>query len=250
MKTIRITAVSYLNTLPFVYGIKHKLNIETYELSLDVPSLCARKISGEQADIGLVPVAIIPRLDDSFRTMDYCIAADGEVDSVLLLSRVPLKEIRKVHLDSDSRTSVLLVRVLASMYWNINPEWVNNTSEYGSQPPESMVVIGDKAFVHKQRYPYSYDLSAEWKAFTGLPFVFAVWMAGIKIDKKLITTFTSALDFGINHLDDAIRERLKEGPVEIDLKKYLSQRVQFRLDERYKKGLKLFLKYASKINCK
>lgn len=247
MNKIKITAVSYLNTIPFVYGMRHALEAEMFELSLDVPSLCAKKMIEGKADIGLVPVGALSLLDDSYRLLDYCLAADGEVSSVLLVSKVPLNEIKKVHLDTDSRTSVLLVRLLATLFWKINPEWTNFTAREESELPESMVVIGDKAFGYKSKYPYSYDLSDEWKKFTGLPFVFAVWVAGKNIENNFLEKFNSSLEFGISHIKEAIKEHSGYFPKEIDLYTYLTFHIHFRLEKIYKQGMERFLEFARKI---
>jgi chorismate dehydratase len=247
MNKIRITAVSYLNTIPFVYGMRQALDTEKFELSLDIPSLCAQKTIEGKADIGLIPVGALSLLRDPYQLLDYCIAADGEVSSVLLVSKVPLHEMTKVHLDTDSRTSVLLVRVLACNYWKINPEWINYTAKEENELPESMLVIGDKAFGYRSKYPYCYDLSAEWKKFTGLPFVFAVWVARKNIESGFLKEFASSLEFGITHIHETIREYHEQIPGGIDIYDYLTRFIHFRLEEGYKKGMEKFLEYVQKI---
>jgi chorismate dehydratase len=247
MKKTRVTAVSYLNTLPFVYGLRHAPAAADIDLSLDVPSLCARKMSDGKADIGLIPVGAIPSFDKDYRMMKHCIAADGEVSSVLLVSKVPMEKIKSIFLDSDSRTSVVLVRVLASQYWNITPDWINFDNNTDIGLPESMVVIGDKAFAYKTKYSYVWDLAKEWKNFTGLPFVFAAWIASKNVNSSLLEKVNTALEYGITHIDDAIKERLSAGPVDIDLSHYLNACIHFRLEEQYVKGMELFLDFIEKI---
>jgi chorismate dehydratase len=247
MNKLRITAVSYLNTLPFVYGLKHALDNELFELSLDVPSACARKMQEGLADIGLVPVGVLASMGGNFSLMDHCIAADGEVSSVLLVSDVPLNDIERIHLDSDSRTSVLLARILALHYWKIQPQWIHHDAGAGSAHPASMVVIGDKAFTYKKRYKYCWDLASEWKSFTSLPFVFAAWMCADNIDAGLLKKVSSALEYGIVHMDEAIAERLRQSLVDIDLKHYLTKCIHFRLDDNYRKGMATFMDLAMKF---
>jgi chorismate dehydratase len=246
MNKIKITAVSYLNTIPFVYGMRQALDTEKFGLSLDIPSLCAKKMIEGKADIGLVPVGALSMLRDPYQMLDYCIAADGEVSSVLLISKVPLPEITEVHLDTDSRTSVLLVRVLASHYWKIDPAWINYTAKEENELPESIVVIGDKAFGYRSKYPYCYDLSAEWKKFTGLPFVFAVWVARQNIEDVFIKEFRSSLEFGITHIHETIRENHEQIPEGIDINDYLTRFIHFRLEEKFKQGMGKFLEYIKK----
>src|SRR6185369_11597556 len=110
---------------------------------------------------------------------DYCIGADGDVGSVLLLSDVPMSEIKNVLLDYQSRTSVTLAQVLADKYWRIKPRWTDAKENYERdiKGTTAGVVIGDRTFALKNKFKYTYDLSGEWKIFTGLPFVFACWVA-------------------------------------------------------------------------
>jgi chorismate dehydratase len=241
MEKARITAVSYLNTLPFVYGLKYFLDKDLYNLSLDVPSECSRKILENEADFGLLPVAVLPFLKGNVDVMDYCIAADGEVQSVLLVSSVPLHQVKTVYLDSDSRTSVMLVKVLSERYWHISPEWIDNSLLNTGNTAESAVVIGDKAFLFQKEYPYCYDLAAEWKKMTGLPFVFAVWVARNGFDTKIREQLNFALESGINNIGKTVDEYLRQNSIGIDLKYYLTQNIHFRLQGNYRKGLEMFL---------
>src|SRR5690349_16409009 len=114
---LRISAVSYLNAKPFVYGIEQSGFLKNYSLSLDVPSLCAEKLRNGQVDIGLSPVAIIPELKEHFIIPDFCIGANGPVHTVMLYSEVPLQHIKTIQLDYQSKTSCLLVQVLAKHWW-------------------------------------------------------------------------------------------------------------------------------------
>src|ERR1043165_5988838 len=109
---IRVSAVNYLNSKPFIFGLQNSDIINEIDLQLDIPSVCADKLEENKVDIGLVPVAILPELEEHHIISDYCIGADGEVSSVLLLSDVPLDEIKSIHLDYQSRTSVMLAQVL------------------------------------------------------------------------------------------------------------------------------------------
>src|ERR1017187_346942 len=120
---LKISAVSYINSKPYIYGIQHAGFLKEYSLSLDIPSVCAEKLRTNQVDIGLAPVAIIPELKNYFIIPDFCIGANGPVKTVMLFSEVPLKEIKNVLLDYQSRTSVMLVRILAKYFWKISPKW-------------------------------------------------------------------------------------------------------------------------------
>ena len=195
MKELSISAVSYLNTLPFVYGIKNSGILKNFNLQLDVPSECARKFYNKKVDIALVPVTLLKKLVSYQLLNDYCIGANGNVKTVLLLSQIPLDKINKIHLDYHSLTSVNLVKILAKNYWEINPEWINldKETEKNMAHLESIVAIGDKTFLLENKFRFVYDFSTEWKKFTGLPFVFACWVAHNHIDQTTIKKFTDTL---------------------------------------------------------
>ncbi|MFQ5334999.1 MAG: menaquinone biosynthetic enzyme MqnA/MqnD family protein, partial [Flavobacteriales bacterium] len=120
---MRISAISYLNTQPFIYGIRHSGFLKDCELTLDHPAQCAEKLIAGDADVGIVPLAAIPDIPSGRIITDFCIACDGAVESVMIFSDVPMQNIRRVLLDYQSRTSVKLMQILASRHWHIAPEW-------------------------------------------------------------------------------------------------------------------------------
>src|SRR5580765_7131161 len=147
MNKIKVSVVSYLNSAPFIYGINHSDVIKEIELSYDIPSQCAEKLINNQVDVGLVPVAIIPELKESYIISDYCIGAIGKVNSVLLLSEVPLQKIKIILLDYQSRTSVELIKIISKEHWHIHPEFKNADENYELGINENIagLVIGDRA---------------------------------------------------------------------------------------------------------
>jgi chorismate dehydratase len=243
MNTIRISAVSYLNTLPFVYGILESGMLENVRLSLDVPSVCAAKLKSGEADIALVPSGAIPDFTSAQYVSDYCIGAVNRVRTVLLLSRVPLDAIRSVYLDFDSRTSVVLVKLLARHFWNISPQWIElHPGEAETVPGlETVVAIGDKTFSMAGDFPFVYDLAEEWIRFTSLPFVFAVWMTTRDLPASLFASFNNALAFGVSRKKESLeffRDRL---PSCDDCLGYLEKNISYPFDGEKRKGLELFL---------
>jgi chorismate dehydratase len=116
-KNVKISAVSYLNTLPFLYGIKNHPGLKNFIFEQDIPSMCAKKLITNKVDIALIPVAAIPQVKTPYFISNYCLGAVNKVRTVLLLSEVPLHEIKTVLLDYQSRTSVNLVKVLAKKHW-------------------------------------------------------------------------------------------------------------------------------------
>ena len=130
----------------------------------------------DEIDLGLIPVAAIPKLKSSFIASDYCIATETEVASVCLFSEVPLNEIQRVYLDYQSRSSVALLKWLMHEYWGIHPEIIQaDDDSYRAEIKGTTagLVIGDRAFEQRKISTFIYDLASEWRAITGLPFVFA-----------------------------------------------------------------------------
>lgn len=285
---VRITAVSYLNTLPFIYGIEQQAAVssrsaarcaagrseagrlfagEDITLSLRVPALCAADAIAGATDIALVPTAVIPRIpgfsissvfqsfepsDRSPATFapriitDYCIGAEGAVDTVVLLSDTPLADIRRIYLDSHSRTSVQLVRVLAREYWRIEPEWIDSADcSRKLQPGEAMVAIGDKVFALREehRYAYCYDLAQEWADLTGgLPFVFAAWVACTAAGAEFAPALNEALAYGVGHIAESIAGTVNRSR-DFDFvtaHDYLTRAIKFRFDDRKRAAMRLF----------
>lgn len=250
MDRIKISAVSYLNARPFVYGLQHSDLIGKIDLSLDIPSVCAFKLSTGIADIGLIPVAAISDVLNSTLISDYCIASSGKVRTVVLLSNVPLDEITMIVLDYQSRTSVQLVRILAKYYWKINPVWESGQPGYIEGDIDittAIVVIGDRVFEAEGKFSYCYDLGEEWKDFSGYDFVFACWIANKPIEAEFISEFNKALADGLLHLDEVITESEKDHP-DCQLNEYFYKNINFVFDDSKGKGLELFLKLNDEIN--
>ena len=240
---IKISAVSYLNTKPFIYGIKKCLSQNSYSLQLNTPSVCAQKIISGNSDLGLVPIAAISKIKNPDIISDFCIGADGTVGSVLLFSQVPLNKIEKIQLDYQSKTSIALVQVLAKFFWEITPEWIKAKKGYEKKIKKTTagVVIGDRTFNLSRKFQYAYDLSAEWKKFTGLSFVFACWVSNKKLPADFVSEFNEALKCGVNNRNKVI-EKLNKG--KFNSADYLMRKVSYDFDSKKKKAMKQFLKMA------
>ena len=242
---LKISAVSYLNTFPFVYGIQKSGFLSDYRLDLDVPSVCAEKLRSGEVDIALIPVGALTASPSFEFITDFCIGAVSKVRTVLLLSRKPLDEIKEIGLDWDSKTSVRLVQVLTKHHWKINPAWKSLGPGQVAVETESdaVVAIGDKTFKLVRQYPYCYDLAEEWISFTGLPFVFAAWVTLKPMPQTAIESLNKALEFGVNHITGTLeyfKDRLPEGE---DCKSYLEHNISYQFNDEKKKGLDLFLSY-------
>ncbi len=241
MSKIRVGAVSYLNTKPLLYGIKRASVLERMELTEDYPAKVAEQLLNDEIDIGLVPVAIIPRIKQHFIVSDYCIGAEGEVATVSLFSDVPIDKVKKVLLDYQSRTSVNLAKVLMRDFWKVNPEIEDADEDFQSKitGTTAAVVIGDRAFEQRKRSTYDYDLAAAWKKMTNLPFVFAAWIANKPIDAAFINEFNQANAYGVGLIDEVVAENPYQ---HFDLKSYYTKNISYELTADKKEGLNLFLK--------
>lgn len=241
MKKIKVAAVSYLNTKPLLYGIKRHEVLKKIDLIVDYPAKIAQMLVDGEVDLGLIPVAIIPRLKEWHIVTDYCIGADGNVASVCIFSEVPVWEIKKVYLDYQSRTSVRLAQVLLKEYWKADVEFVAASGEdYRNEIKGTTagVVIGDRALEQRTRSKYIYDLAGAWKQHTGLPFVFAAWIANKELPPDFIKAFNEANAIGLSNIDDVVNEL--HFPV-YDLKTYFTKNIDYNLDDEKQKGLQLFL---------
>jgi chorismate dehydratase len=243
MNPLKISAVSYLNTIPFVYGIRNSGFLDNFQLDLAVPCICTHNLKTGKSDLALIPVGSIPLLKGIQYASNYCIGAVSPVKTVLLLSHRPLSAIRKIHLDWDSKTSVRLAKVLADKYWSIKPEWssLKPGEAERSNGIESLVAIGDKTFELVNHFEYVYDLAEEWIKFTSLPFVFAAWVSIKELADDVLENFDKALEYGISHKQETIDFFKDSIPQGVDAVKYLNENISFEFDEQKKKGLDLFL---------
>ena len=241
MSKIRISAVSYANTYPFLLGLENYMQGDDFEISRDVPSECATKLISQKVDLGLIPVASIPKIKNPLIISDYCIGSQGPVKTVLLMSKVPLQKIQKIHLDRESNTSVNLIKVLERELWKMNWQYALLPSDYNTNSEiESMVLIGDKT-QKTQDFNYQYDLSEAWFQLTGKPFVFAVWVANKKLPDEFVHRFNNALKAGLSRIPEAIA-KYNVGH-NYNLLTYLEENISYSFDVAKQEALKLFLKY-------
>jgi chorismate dehydratase len=238
---IKISAVKYTNTKPFIYGIERSDLLSQIDLSLDIPSDCAAKLINNEVDMGLIPVAVIPLVQNAHIVGDYCIGSVGAVNSVFIFSNVPVGDIKTVKLDPQSRTSNKLAEVLLRFHFKASVVFTaDQTAE-----TDAIVLIGDRTFDRQKDFNYVYDLGEEWMKFTGLPFVYAAWVANKQIPKPFVDEFNAALKFGLAYRE----ELLKELPAipNFDLADYLLHKLDFELTADKRKALDLFLNYITQL---
>jgi chorismate dehydratase len=251
MGKIRISAVKYANTYPFIYGLIESGFDKKVILETDHPANCAAKLISGAADIGLIPVAALLQLNNYTIVSDYCIGSDGNVRTVMLMSNTPFEEIKTIYLDYRSRSSVNLTKVLAMNFWKKDYTWVETNQGFdfaGIKNKEAVVLIGDQCFEFENSFKYKVDLAKAWKDFTGLPFVFACWTSNKKIDNELLKEFNAALKKGVDDIDGVVKKFSKISSITgEDLRKYLTENINFEFDNRKKEALNLFLNLMKKL---
>lgn len=244
MNRLRIGAVSYLNTKPLVYGLEERL--PSAELTFDLPSRLADRLSAGELDIALIPSVEHFRLVGSTIISNAAIACRGPVWSVRLLSRVAPSQIRTLALDEGSRTSAALVQILLWEKFGLRPRLSPLPID---QSPDAVgadatLLIGDRA-MHPavDRYEEIWDLGDQWYRLTESPFVFAMWVArpGLSVDNWVADAFESARDDGLAHIAPIARhEAGRCGLTVSDCVRYFSDNLHFALGAREQQGLSAF----------
>ena len=214
--------------------------MDRIDLIEDYPSKIAAMLLNDEIDVGLIPVAVIPQMKQHFIVTDYCIGAEGEVASVALFSEVPMEQIEKVVLDYQSKTSVSLAKILLKEYWKKNVVFEDAKEDFIDHinGTTAAVVIGDRALQLTHHSKYVYDLGLAWKSFTGMPFVFAAWIANKPLDEAFLDAFNRANAYGIKHMEEVLAE---VSFVDYDLKKYYTKNISYELTDQKREALQKFI---------
>ncbi|HXH49195.1 MAG TPA: menaquinone biosynthesis protein [Terriglobia bacterium] len=250
-KRPRVSVVKYLNTAPLIWGMLKGDQQGKYDLDFTSPAKCADDLCRREATVGIVPSIEYQRMD-GLRVLPGCsIASKGKVKSVLLLSKVPVEKVETVALDNSSRTSVALVQVLLQKFYSrpVSLTPAEPDPQRMLQSADAALLIGDPALTFDGHCVMVYDLAAEWKKFTGLPFVFAVW-AGHEDSGlgRFCADFEASRDYGLAHIDDIASEYAPRlGLAHEALTVYLKENIDYSLDEENRKGLELFYRLAHEI---
>lgn len=252
MFEIRISAVKYSNTYPLLYGLLHSGVELNADIEIDHPADCARKVTEGEADIGLVPVAIIPPAPGLTVISDYCIGTKGPVRTVLLLSNNPVNTLDTIYLDHRSRTSVALTRLLAHKFWKCSFKYRDTSENFtftGIGDNEGVVLIGDQCYEMEPAFRYKTDLAVEWNKYTDMPFVFACWVSNKSFSGQFISKFNKALEYGVNNIDKVVDYYGSQGsmPPEV-LDDYLKNNIDYLFDDRKKMAMNTFFDYLEEIN--
>ena len=253
-------AVSYLNTVPLVWGFLHGPQSALADLSFAVPSECARRIENGSADVGIVPVVEMQR-QGLEAVPGTGIACEGAVRSILVISRVAPAAIRRLAVDSGSRTSVALARIILRERYRAEPavEVMAPQLERMLGQADAALLIGDAALaVDPDKLPYQVlDLGAEWNSLTGLPMVFAVWAGPAERVAPLrsrgpgldfAAAFRGSLDYGLQNMNTLVEQESRRRGFSAELvRRYLTRHIRFRIGPRELAGMERFLQYAVQL---
>lgn len=258
MRRLRISAISYLNTAPLMWDFEHGDAARDFDISYTLPSGCARSLAEGTADIGIIPAAAYTQISGLQILPDVAIASRRAVRSILLVSRIPVHQVRTVALDTSSMTSVALTKVLFE-------KWLGGGRTFFAMEPnleqmlarcDAGLLIGDPALqVDRSRY-HTLDLAEEWIRYTGKPFVFAFWAVRGEALREAIpgldlaAVFRDSRDHGLErqNLEQIVQEWAPRlGLSEHGVREYLTDSIHYHLDAGCLEGLRLFYHYASEI---
>jgi chorismate dehydratase len=245
---VRLGAVGYLNARPLVYGLESQT--ERFELRYDVPSECSRLLHAHEIDLGMIPSIEYLRGPELYRIVpDLGIVSDGDVASVALYSRVPLTAVRRIGLDTSSRTSAGLTRVLCREAWGIDPVFENVPPDVAAtvEGCDAALLIGDPALFldHEVAGLTKIDLGAEWTRLTGLPFVWAFWAGRVgAVDAAAVAALQAARDQGTRESDQIAEAYCGSAKAEV-CRRYLRENIKYRLGDRETQGLRRYYDLAA-----
>jgi chorismate dehydratase len=223
-----------------------------FDFRFDLPARCAEALGTGEADIGLVPCAELDRLGLQFLP-DLGIACEGPVRSILLIAKCPFSDIRTLAVDSGSRTSVALARILLRERFGNTPQLLSHRPSLPEMlaVSDAALIIGDPALhLDPATLPYSVlDLGAEWTTWTGLPMVFAVWAGRADaLTPDVGAAFSASWRWGRDHMEEIVRAAVAElGYPEALVADYLKQHIVYELSERHLQGLELFRRLAGML---
>lgn len=241
--SIRTIAVDYHNTLPLRAGLEALVDDGTLSLDLAHPASATRRFQRGEYLLGLLPVAAHLSVPEATFTGEHGIVARGTVGSVGIFSEVPLGSVDELYLDHDSRSSVLLARVLLRHHWRLSPKLIKAQKGYRSRISgrTAGVIIGDPAIEARSKFAHYYDLGEAWYQMTGLPFVFAAWLAGLPMSAQFVARFDEAQAAGVRRREALAREFQPLVP-DYNLEAYFTRQINYEITPDARRGLRLFLR--------
>ena len=250
---MHLSAVSYLNTRPLIWGLMNGPEKNQVQLDFDLPAVCAQRLAEKQVDVGLVPVIEAAR-QHLTQIGSLGIACLGPVRSILLLSKVPIPEIRTVALDSSSRSSAMLARIVLDQGYKVEPETLVMPPDLPAMlgKADAALIIGDPALRINPEDTglHVLDLGEEWYKLTALPMVFAIW-AGHQAQPELAQLLESSYAYGKKNLAEIVMTECAERKLWPGLAyEYLNSLILYELTDDFKRGMKLYIEEAMKLEAK
>lgn len=277
MAKLRVSIVEYLNTAPLVWGFTDGPLAGRYDLSFTLPSLCAEALRAGEADVAIIPAIEYQRIPGLVILPDMAVAARGEVRSILVVARKPIELAKRIALDTSSRSSVGLVKLLCRNFWGISPEFVEAAPDPAAMlaNADAALVIGDPALriavkldemarkepsgenccggdPADQAVPgvdalFVYDVAHQWREMTALPCVLAVWAARDEsVTSEVVADFAASREYGLANISDiAEGASLKLDLPADSLERYLRENIDFSLDAQNLAGLEMYYKQCA-----
>ena len=239
-RALRIGSVSYLNARPLVYGLE---SADDVRLSFDVPSKLLDGLRDDRFDVALLPVIDYQRLNDLVIIPAGGIGCDGPTLTVRIFSRVAIEKVKTLACDTDSHTSVALARIILEKHYGLRPEFIDLRRGAPHPADEAQLLIGDKVVCEEPvGYAHQIDLGAAWKAMTGLPFVFATWMARRGVNgPRLFDQLNRARIAGLENIGDIIeRDAIPRGWPALLARQYLSENLKYDVGEAQLTAIRRF----------
>jgi chorismate dehydratase len=281
MGKLRISIVEFLNTAPLAWGFTDGPLADKYDLSFAVPSQCAEDLRAGRADVGIIPSIEYQRMEDVVALPGMSIASKQEVRSLLVVSKVPIEMATTFALDTNSRSTVGLTRILSLRHWNIDPEFIDMPPDPDKmlERADAALVIGDPALRLRLKVDslqaktpsgsgedccccggeddqpvkgvetlFVYDMAQQWREMTSLPAVLAIWVArrGV-ITPEIAADFQASREYGLSHIGDiAEGAALKLELPPRELERYLTENIDFSLDDENLAGLRRYYEECAK----
>jgi chorismate dehydratase len=248
----RVAASSYLNTAPLIWSFRHGSLQGTVDLVTDTaPARCGDLLARGKVEAALVPIIEYQRIAEVQVVPGVCVGSKSAVRSVVLVSKYDdLKNVRRVGLDDSSRTSQALVKIIFREFLAYEPEWKISIPDVHAmmKDNDAALLIGDPAMNISLPGVHVFDLASVWRRFTNTGFVFAMWMA--RADAVAMVgdvDFAGARDEGLQQVEKIISECETEMPLPgLEIRKYLTENINFHLDGELEKGMRLYFELALK----
>jgi chorismate dehydratase len=277
LQKLRISIVQYLNTAPLVWGFTNGPLTGKYDLSFTVPSQCAEALRAGTADIAIIPAIEYQRIPGLVVLPDLAIASQNRVRSLLVIAKKPIEQVRSIALDRSSRSTQALTRILAAEHWKIDPEFFESAPDLRAmlETADAAMLIGDPALrisiaiekkstvsaqgrtvcqaatlgIQGAEIFHIYDVVGEWRRFSSLPAVMAVWAARPEVaTPEVLADFSASRDFGLSQIAAICAEAARELELpQQALESYLRHNIDFSLGEENRRGLERYFHEAAKL---